>query len=80
MLLLANLPHTLIVFLSSTLFLLVFIHFPVRITAGALPRGLHALNLSKNSISVIEGLRELTRLRVLDLSYNKILRLGHGMA
>uniref|UniRef100_A0A1J3FYF3 Leucine-rich repeat-containing protein 48 n=1 Tax=Noccaea caerulescens TaxID=107243 RepID=A0A1J3FYF3_NOCCA len=52
----------------------------VRITAGALPRGLHALNLSKNSISVIEGLRELTRLRVLDLSYNKILRLGHGLA
>jgi len=38
------------------------------------------LNLSKNSISVIEGLRELTRLRVLDLSYNKILRLGHGLA
>ncbi|XP_010422480.1 PREDICTED: uncharacterized protein LOC104707759 [Camelina sativa] len=52
----------------------------VRITAGALPRGLHALNLSKNSISVIEGLRELTRLRVLDLSYNRILRLGHGLA
>ncbi|CAH2071810.1 unnamed protein product [Thlaspi arvense] len=52
----------------------------VRITSGALPRGLHALNLSKNSISVIEGLRELTRLRVLDLSYNRILRLGHGLA
>ncbi|KAH0890577.1 hypothetical protein HID58_053006 [Brassica napus] len=48
----------------------------VRITPGALPRGLHALNLSKNSISVIEGLRELTRLRVLDLRYNKILRIG----
>jgi len=50
----------------------------VRITAGALPRGLHALNLSRNKISNIEGLRELTRLRVLDLSYNRILRIGHG--
>ncbi|OVA13178.1 Leucine-rich repeat [Macleaya cordata] len=52
----------------------------VRITAGALPRGLHALNLSKNNISTIEGLRELTRLRVLDLSYNRISRIGHGLA
>ncbi|RDX80805.1 Protein phosphatase 1 regulatory subunit pprA, partial [Mucuna pruriens] len=52
----------------------------VRITAGALPRGLHALNLSRNKISSIEGLRELTRLRVLDLSYNRILRIGHGLA
>ncbi|KAI4322597.1 hypothetical protein L6164_022274 [Bauhinia variegata] len=52
----------------------------VRITAGALPRGLHILNLSKNHVSVIEGLRELTRLRVLDLSYNRILRIGHGLA
>nr|XP_043639028.1 uncharacterized protein LOC122610100 [Erigeron canadensis] len=52
----------------------------VRITAGALPRGLHILNLSKNSISTIEGLRELTRLRVLDLSYNRIIRIGHGLA
>ncbi|KDP44612.1 hypothetical protein JCGZ_19754 [Jatropha curcas] len=52
----------------------------VRITAGALPRGLHVLNLSKNSISTIEGLRELTRLRVLDLSYNRIFRIGHGLA
>ncbi|KAL0712099.1 hypothetical protein Bca4012_019077 [Brassica carinata] len=52
----------------------------VRITPGALPRGLHALNLSKNSISVIEGLRELTRLRILDLRYNRILRIGHGLA
>lgn len=50
-----------------------------RITAGALPRGLHMLNLSKNKISTIEGLRELTRLRVLDLSYNKIVRIGHGL-
>ncbi|KAK4799403.1 hypothetical protein SAY86_024768 [Trapa natans] len=52
----------------------------VRMTAGALPRGLHALNLSKNQISAIEGLRELTRLRVLDLSYNRIFRIGHGLA
>ncbi|KAF8409395.1 hypothetical protein HHK36_005470 [Tetracentron sinense] len=52
----------------------------VRITAGALPRGLHTLNLSKNNISTIEGLRELTRLRVLDLSYNRIFRIGHGLA
>ncbi|CAI9275594.1 unnamed protein product [Lactuca saligna] len=52
----------------------------VRITSGALPRGLHILNISKNSISTIEGLRELTRLRVLDLSYNRILRIGHGLA
>lgn len=52
----------------------------VRISAGALPRGLHILNLSKNNISTIEGLRELTRLRVLDLSYNRILRIGHGLA
>lgn len=51
-----------------------------KITAGALPRGLHVLNLSKNNISAIEGLRELTRLRVLDLSYNRIVRIGHGLA
>lgn len=38
------------------------------------------LNLSKNNISTIEGLRELTRLRVLDLSYNRIFRIGHGKA
>lgn len=52
----------------------------VRITAGALPRGLHMLNLSKNNISSIEGLRDLTRLRVLDLSFNRLLRIGHGLA
>ncbi|XP_022763992.1 uncharacterized protein LOC111309251 [Durio zibethinus] len=51
-----------------------------RITAGALPPGLHMLDLSKNNISTIEGLRELTRLRVLDLSYNRIFRIGHGLA
>ncbi|XP_076907931.1 uncharacterized protein LOC143564587, partial [Bidens hawaiensis] len=54
--------------------------FTVKITVGALPRGLHILNLSKNSISTIEGLRDLTRLRVVDLSYNRILRIGHGLA
>uniref|UniRef100_A0A1D1XZV1 Protein phosphatase 1 regulatory subunit pprA n=1 Tax=Anthurium amnicola TaxID=1678845 RepID=A0A1D1XZV1_9ARAE len=52
----------------------------VRITYGSLPRGLHMLNLSRNNISIIEGLRELTRLRVLDLSYNRIFRIGHGLA
>jgi hypothetical protein len=37
------------------------------------------LSLSKNNISTIEGLKELTRLRLLDLSYNRISRIGHGM-
>lgn len=37
------------------------------------------LNLSKNKISMIEGLRDLNRLRVLDLSYNRIFRIAHGM-
>ena len=50
----------------------------VQITPASLPKGLHALNLSKNKISVIEGLRELTCLRVLDLSYNRISRIGQG--
>lgn len=54
-------------------------HYAVRITAGALPRGLHMLSLSKNNISTIEGLRELTRLRLLDISYNRISRIGHGV-
>ncbi|VAH30921.1 unnamed protein product [Triticum turgidum subsp. durum] len=52
----------------------------VRVTAGALPKGLHMLSLSKNNISIIEGLRELTRLRLLDISYNRISRIGHGLA
>ncbi|CAL0303930.1 unnamed protein product [Lupinus luteus] len=51
-----------------------------RITTGSLPRGLHVLNLSKNNISTIEGLRELTRLRAIDLSFNRIVRIGHGLA
>ncbi|KAG0477245.1 hypothetical protein HPP92_013649 [Vanilla planifolia] len=52
----------------------------VRITPGSLPKGLHLLNLSKNNISTIEGLRDLSRLRVLDLGYNRIARIGHGLA
>ncbi|OEL26506.1 hypothetical protein BAE44_0012473 [Dichanthelium oligosanthes] len=52
----------------------------VRVTAGALPKGLHMLSLLKNNISTIEGLRELTRLRLLDISYNRISRIGHGLA
>lgn len=43
-----------------------------------MPKGLHSLDLSRNSIATIEGLRELTRLRVLSLSYNRIARIGHG--
>uniref|UniRef100_A0A0E0K9W2 Uncharacterized protein n=1 Tax=Oryza punctata TaxID=4537 RepID=A0A0E0K9W2_ORYPU len=52
----------------------------VQISSGSLPKGLHSLDLSRNKISVIEGLRELTRLRVLNLSYNKISRIGHGLS
>lgn len=52
----------------------------VQITPGFLPKGLHTLNLSRNKISTIEGLRELTRLRVLDLSYNRISRIGQGLS
>ncbi|XP_022870685.1 uncharacterized protein LOC111389930 [Olea europaea var. sylvestris] len=51
-----------------------------QITPGSLPKGLHILKLSKNNISTIEGLRELTRLRVLDLSYNRISRIGQGLS
>lgn len=55
-------------------------NFIVQITPGSLPKGLHALNLSRNKIHTIEGLRELTRLRVLDLSYNRISRIGQGLS
>ncbi|EXB75349.1 Dynein assembly factor 1 [Morus notabilis] len=55
-------------------------NFIVHITPGSLPKGLHTLNLSRNKISTIEGLRDLTRLRVLDLSYNRISRIGHGLS
>ncbi|XP_057533433.1 uncharacterized protein LOC130811234 [Amaranthus tricolor] len=52
----------------------------VQITPGSLPKGLHVLDLSKNKIASIEGLRELTRLRVLYLNYNRISRIGHGLS
>ncbi|VAH97968.1 unnamed protein product [Triticum turgidum subsp. durum] len=52
-------------------------NFIAHISAGSLPKGLHSLDLSRNSIASIEGLRELTRLRVLSLSYNRIARIGH---
>ncbi|KAF8406025.1 hypothetical protein HHK36_008105 [Tetracentron sinense] len=55
-------------------------NFIVHIAPGSLPKGLHTLNLSRNKIVAIEGLRELTRLRVLDLSYNRISRMGHGLS
>ncbi|XP_028554282.1 uncharacterized protein LOC110092251 isoform X2 [Dendrobium catenatum] len=50
------------------------------ITPGCLPKHIHSLDLSRNKISAIEGLRDLTRLRVLNLSYNRISRIGHGLS
>ncbi|KAK9271320.1 hypothetical protein L1049_026910 [Liquidambar formosana] len=55
-------------------------NFIVHISPASLPKGLHTLNLSRNKINTIEGLRELTRLRVLDLSYNRIFRIGQGLS
>ncbi|KAL4277992.1 hypothetical protein GQ457_03G034110 [Hibiscus cannabinus] len=55
-------------------------NFITHVTPGSLPKGIHVLNLSRNKISTIEGLRELTRLRVVDLSYNRIARIGHGLS
>lgn len=55
-------------------------NFIVHIPTGSLPKGLHTLNLSRNKVNTIEGLREMTRLRVLDLSYNRISRIGHGLS
>ncbi|KAG6540815.1 hypothetical protein Mapa_017792 [Marchantia paleacea] len=52
----------------------------VRITPGCLPKSLHTLDLSRNQIVVIEGLRELTRLRALNLSFNRITRIGNGLS
>ncbi|KAK7410137.1 hypothetical protein VNO78_00678 [Psophocarpus tetragonolobus] len=49
------------------------------IPPGMFPPQLLLLNLSKNNISIIEGLCQLTRLRVLNLSYNRIRRIGHGL-
>lgn len=55
-------------------------NFIVHISPGSLPKGLQTLNLSRNKVTTIEGLRELTRLRVLDLSYNRISRIGQGLS
>ncbi|RRT55317.1 hypothetical protein B296_00033779 [Ensete ventricosum] len=52
----------------------------VHISPGSLPKSLHMLDLSRNKIATIEGLRELTKLRVLNLSYNRISRIGHGLS
>ncbi|XP_024962599.1 uncharacterized protein LOC112502830 isoform X2 [Cynara cardunculus var. scolymus] len=52
----------------------------VYITPGSLPKGLHILDLSRNKIGAIEGLRELTRLRILNLSYNRVSRIGQGLS
>lgn len=49
----------------------------VCITPESLPKSIHTLNLSRNKIATVEGLKELTRLRVLDLSYNRVSRIGH---
>ncbi|MCI07812.1 leucine-rich repeat-containing protein, partial [Trifolium medium] len=53
-------------------------NFIVCISPGCLPKSVQTLNLSRNKISTIDGLKELTRLRVLDLSYNCITRIGQG--
>ncbi|KAA3468145.1 Leucine-rich repeat, typical subtype [Gossypium australe] len=52
----------------------------IQITPGSLPKGLHTLNLSRNNINNFLGLRELTRLRVVDLSYNHITKIVHGFS
>ncbi|CAM6094059.1 unnamed protein product [Calypogeia fissa] len=52
----------------------------VRINPGSLPKSLQSLDISRNNIVVIEGLRELTRLRVLNLSFNRISRIGNGLS
>ncbi|XP_050157524.1 uncharacterized protein LOC126631440 [Malus sylvestris] len=55
-------------------------NFIANITPGLLQKSLHTLDLSKNRLSTTEGLRDLTRLRVLDLSYNRISRIGRGLS
>ncbi|KAG5112464.1 hypothetical protein JHK82_035733 [Glycine max] len=55
-------------------------NFIVHISPGVLPKGIQTLNLSKNKISTLEGLRELAKLRILDLSYNRISRIGQGLS
>ncbi|XWS21494.1 hypothetical protein CRYUN_Cryun30bG0059300 [Craigia yunnanensis] len=69
-----------IVGFSSLRFVNLSNNFIAHIAQGLLPKGLHTLNLSRNKINTIEGLRELTRLRVVDLSYNRIARIGHGLS
>ena len=64
--------------MTMLIFFVMVGYFAVQITPGSLPKGLHVLDLSKNKIASIEGLRELTRLRVLYLNYNRISRIGHG--
>lgn len=55
-------------------------NFIANITPGCLPKNIHTLDLSRNKLSTIEGLRDLTKLRVLNLSYNRISRIGHGLS
>ncbi|KAK7385312.1 hypothetical protein VNO78_31028 [Psophocarpus tetragonolobus] len=55
-------------------------NFIVHILPGFLPKGIQTLNLSKNKINTIDGLRELNKLRILDLSYNRISRIGQGLS
>ncbi|XXG86403.1 hypothetical protein AAC387_Pa11g1306 [Persea americana] len=52
----------------------------VYITPESFPKSIHTLNLSRNKIATVEGLKELTRLRVLDLRYNRIPRIGQGLS
>ncbi|KAK8966003.1 hypothetical protein KSP40_PGU019087 [Platanthera guangdongensis] len=51
-----------------------------RITPGFLPKCLHTLDLSRNKILNIDGLRDLERLKILNLSHNRISRIGHGLS
>ncbi|XP_045829103.1 uncharacterized protein LOC123920827 [Trifolium pratense] len=55
-------------------------NFIVCISPGCLPKSVQTLNLSRNKISTVDGLKELTRLRILDLSYNCITRIGQGLS
>ncbi|RDX71472.1 Protein phosphatase 1 regulatory subunit pprA, partial [Mucuna pruriens] len=55
-------------------------NFIVQISPGYLPKGIQTLNLSRNKISTLEGLKELTKLRVLDINYNRISRIGQGLS
>ncbi|KAK8966005.1 putative disease resistance protein [Platanthera guangdongensis] len=52
----------------------------VQITPGSLPKSLHTLDLSRNKISTIEGIRHLEKLRVLNLSFNRISRISQGLS